>query len=327
VGQRVVVRHRLPDGSATDVLGELVRADAESLRVRTRHGDVEVPLATVVAGKVVPPRPVRAARPHLAVSIADLERTAAAHWRPPDSHALGEWLLRACGGFTGRANSCLLVGDPGRPPAQALAEVCEWYRSRGLRAWVCLPSAVPGGVPADAPEHLAEQLRPAGWRERTGAGALVYTAAVEAVVAGGSAVAARALAPGLRVQRTDRPDEGWLGGFHYHGAPVPAEGLELLVSAPEQVFVSFLDGATTVAVARGSLGGGWAALTAVEVDPAYRRGGLGTRLLGMVAEWAADRGVRSIVLQVHVGNGPAQRIYAAAGFAVHHRYDYWELPR
>ena len=60
VGRRVVVRHRLADGRGTDVLGELVRLDAETLVVRDRHG-IEHPIAqsAVIAAKPIPPPPRR----------------------------------------------------------------------------------------------------------------------------------------------------------------------------------------------------------------------------------------------------------------------------
>ena len=60
VGRRVVVRHLLPDGRATDVLGELAALDGTSLTVRREDGTaVTVPLQDVVAGRPVPPRPAR----------------------------------------------------------------------------------------------------------------------------------------------------------------------------------------------------------------------------------------------------------------------------
>ncbi len=61
VGQRVVVRRRLPDGRFSDVLGELLATDADGVRVRTRSGEeVAVSAAEIAVGKVVPPaRPRR----------------------------------------------------------------------------------------------------------------------------------------------------------------------------------------------------------------------------------------------------------------------------
>lgn len=68
VGQRVVVRHLLADGRATDLLGTLLSADAVRLTLRRdRLGagedesarTAEVACADVLLAKVVPPPPVR----------------------------------------------------------------------------------------------------------------------------------------------------------------------------------------------------------------------------------------------------------------------------
>ena len=62
VGARVVVRRRLPDGRMSDVLGELSRWDDEAAVVRSRTGDeTVVARGDVVAGKRIPPPPVRRA--------------------------------------------------------------------------------------------------------------------------------------------------------------------------------------------------------------------------------------------------------------------------
>lgn len=75
-GVRVVVRRRrddLPPAGApvpagpdeppyTDVLGDLLAVDDDGLTVRTRRGDVRVPAADVLLGKLVPPAPVRRPR-------------------------------------------------------------------------------------------------------------------------------------------------------------------------------------------------------------------------------------------------------------------------
>jgi N-acetylglutamate synthase len=48
--------------------------------------------------------------------VAALELLSARTWRGLETGRLGDWLLRAGGGFTGRANSVLVVG---RPPARS----------------------------------------------------------------------------------------------------------------------------------------------------------------------------------------------------------------
>lgn len=63
LGRRVVVRHRLPDGRGTDVLGELIAADPDQLVVRDRHGTAHAIAQTaIIAGKPIPPAPPRRTR-------------------------------------------------------------------------------------------------------------------------------------------------------------------------------------------------------------------------------------------------------------------------
>src|SRR5205085_2318922 len=66
-------------------------------------------------------------------AVRDLERAAALHWQAPRTQWLGEWLLRAADGFTGRANSALPLGDPGVPLPEAVAFTEDWHRRRPLR--------------------------------------------------------------------------------------------------------------------------------------------------------------------------------------------------
>ncbi|RLP75606.1 hypothetical protein D9V32_09030 [Mycetocola tolaasinivorans] len=56
-GDRVVVRYRLPDGSATDALGWYLRADDTHIAIATKRGLETVAFATVIAAKQVPPPP------------------------------------------------------------------------------------------------------------------------------------------------------------------------------------------------------------------------------------------------------------------------------
>ncbi len=57
LGTRIVVRHLLDDGRATDAVGYLRERDAESVVVETKRGRESVLLATVIAAKAVPPPP------------------------------------------------------------------------------------------------------------------------------------------------------------------------------------------------------------------------------------------------------------------------------
>lgn len=313
VGQRVVVRHRLPDGSATDVVGELLHADERSLVVAGRQGEVRVAVADVVVGKVVPPRPSRPAPPHRALSVDDLERVMAAHWLPRDREPLGDWLLRAAGGFTNRGNSALVIGSPGMAPRDAVDRVTAWYTARGLP-----PRAA---VVREDDDGRAAPFAAAGWLPVPAASAVVLTAPTSGLTA------PPALPLGVTLDLAGHPDAAWQRLYRYRGQELPPGGVELLMSAPEQAFASVRRDGRTVAVGRGSLAHAWLGVTAVEVAPEHRRRGLARAVLAALAGWGAARGARSTYLQVAEGNEAALALYLAAGFTEHHRYDYLSRPQ
>jgi GNAT superfamily N-acetyltransferase len=316
VGHRIVVRVR---GSAGlhDVLGDLIEATEDRLRVRTRRGEVDVETAAITAGHPVPPAPVRAAPPHRALSVGSLELVMAQHWQAAEQEWLGGWLLRATGGFTNRANSVLAIGEPGMPMDVAVMEVGDWYADRGLRPVAAAPEP---RLDEDDTEQLlaaAGAFESAGWRPIEGAGALVLTGPTGELRGAG-----RGLPAGLVLELQDSPDATWIAQYHYRGQAVPEHGVRLLTSAPQQVFAAIRDGDRVVGVARGSLAERWAGLTAMEVDPDYRRQGLASTLVAALAEWGWQHGARSMQLQVGETNEPGRLLYLAAGLEPHHTYAY-----
>src|SRR6478609_11271673 len=133
VGSRVVVRYRLAEGSeaaATDFLGELIARNNDFLVVDTKTERVKLIRADVIAAKDVPPPASRPGRAHERISADDLEKLMAKGWQALDRGGLGDWVLRASEGFTGRANSALVVGDPSLPPDKAIDFVEKWYSER-----------------------------------------------------------------------------------------------------------------------------------------------------------------------------------------------------
>jgi ribosomal protein S18 acetylase RimI-like enzyme len=243
------------------------------------------------------------------VDIVDLERAAALHWQAPDTCQLGEWQLRAAGGFTGRANSALPLGDPGVPLPEAVTLVTDWYRRRKLRPMVVLPAA-----DGARPSLLEDLLNEKAWVRRSGP-AFVMTAEIAGIPA-----------PVTQVQLDAEPDAAWLALYRYRGQDLPPIARTLLLSAPWQAFGSIRREGRTVAVGRISVAGGWGAITAVEVDAAWRRQGLGVAITAGLAAAAAARGARHVLLQVETGNAPARALYARCGFRVSHRYHYLMAP-
>lgn len=252
--------------------------------------------------------------------IVELERAAASLWVAPEVARLGSWLLRSAEGFTGRANSALPLGDPGVPLPEAVAVVSRWYSARGLPPMIVVPAALDGESGA-----LDAYLAGRGWTIRPGA-AYVMTAPADSV----KNVA------GARVRIDPTPDEAWCALYHYRGTTLPPIARTLLMSAPWQAFASVRpesgaesgteSGAAAVAVGRVAVAGDWAAVTAVETDPAWRRRGLAATITAALCREAAARGASRVLLQVETDNAPAQALYARCGFTLSHRYHYRVAP-
>ena len=285
--------------------------------------------------------------------ISAFERMSARHWQGTEQAHLGGWLLRAAGGFTGRANSALPLGEPGMPAERAVDEVEAWYRRRGLKPMIVIATGL--GADGDALDHL---LARRGWPRRQ-APVIVMTASTDIVAGHGrgatpapatgvpsaaeptrtaaprrAAKPARTAAPDRNAEpaRTDElvfadePDEDWLAAYRYGGQPLPPYALPVLLSAPVQVFSSVRRDGRTIATGRLSVADGWGGLTAIEVDPACRRTGLGTAVTAGLAAQAAARGAERIFLQVEEGNAVARALYVRCGFAGRHRYHYRIAP-
>ena len=236
--------------------------------------------------------------------VAALERLAARTWRGLEEEHCGDWLLRAGGGFTGRANSVLVLGDPPEDLPRAVDAVTQWYGDRGLQPRAQVP--LPGSEAADA------ALAAAGWARDEDV--LVLTAPLTGWPT-----------TGVDVDLAAEPDDAWLAGYRYRGTPLPPVARAVLVNAADPVFAAVrLEPAPAplAAVARGVLVDGWLCVTAVTVDERRRRHGLATAVMAALGDWARDRRGHSCVLQVAASNSPALALYRRLGFVEHHRYHY-----
>jgi ribosomal protein S18 acetylase RimI-like enzyme len=301
LGTTVTLQVTTPVGPI-GVVGTLVAADAETWSVRRRDGSVsQIDVGAIVAGRVVPPS--RAAR----ASVAEVERMAALGWRAPDQQRLGEWLLRAGGGFTSRANSVLALGDPRMDLDAALGAVEAWYDERALPPRFQLPGqeATPG---------LVEALDERGWTASPSV--QVMTAEL------GHVLRAATGGTDLELRLDDAPDDAWLAGYRQDSGELPMAAREVLGNHPTAVFAALRDGERAVAIARAAVDDRWAGLFAVEVAPDHRRLGLGSLVSAAALRWAGQRGARRTYLQVSSDNDGAVRLYERLGYAVHHDYLY-----
>jgi len=288
VGQRVVVRRLLdeqgPTGGPafTDVLGVCTAWGDGVCVVAPATGEpITIPIALIVSGKPVPPRPSVRQR----VSAREAEGHALALWPRLVRRDLGSWVLRSSDVPFKRANSCLALGDPGMTLDHAEFAVRAFYEGRGRQPLV----QVEADSPAEA--HFAA----AGWTLVQHGEAAFQLAALAAVRR-----RLRAAPVPRDVRSPEVPRDVRLGveGHFAH--------------------VQVLDQGNVVASGRAGLDGDWIGIHAFGVDEAHRRQGLGTLVFAELLEWGAEQGASTVWLHVETDNEPALALYGSLGFATHH---------
>jgi ribosomal protein S18 acetylase RimI-like enzyme len=327
---RVSANHdAAPGGSApryTDVVGVIVTSERDAVTVRRRDGS----LVQIAGDDVVAVRLLADAGPPRRTDPEQLQRMAARGWPAPVTEPLGQWLLRAADGFTGRANSVSVHGDPGVSLPAALRRVADFYARHGLPAR------------AQVVRHTTwdDAFTAAGWQPAGGlgrgaphAGAVVLTATLRDALARRPRpepvpVHGEPTLPWLR--RYGRTAALWTAGADLSTAravlgaqqaredgSIDAIGFARLDAAP---------GEPAAAVGRMVVTGAWAGMACVEVDPGARRSGLGRRVVHTLMAWAVERGARWCYLQTLPDNSAALSLYASYGFAEHSSYRYLSPP-
>ncbi|RLV50826.1 GNAT family N-acetyltransferase [Nocardioides mangrovicus] len=319
VGQRVVVRRVVPGETGpsggpalTDVLGVCESWADGMVSVRRESGDlVTFPVALVVSGKPVPPRP--SAR--LRIGAHEIHLRAMEGLRSRHVEPLGDWVLRATGGSTGRTNSVLATVDPGIDLDDAVAGTLDFYDRHDQPA---LAQVVVG-----ADVHLALEHR--GWTR-----ARPDEADVDVLVASVAQVRRQVrrrlgtVGP-QPVRLADSLPDGWLVGNDK--AQANLDNVRFTLDGPflRQYAEVVLDG-QQVARGRASYARDWAVVTDLMVQPEHRRQGLALVVMDALLGWAAEQGATTVSLQVISDNHRATTLYDSLGFERHHQYRYLAAP-
>jgi GNAT superfamily N-acetyltransferase len=285
VGTRVVVRYRLPAGSApplTDVIGRLVES-GPTLRVRTKRGNVvEIAVEDVVAIKALAAAPVKTG------DIRSLEHAAALAWPGVEQVWLGGWLLRFGHGSTRRANSAVPLDVS---TTIAPAAIVDWYTARGVPALMAAPDRL-----LRVPPHTA-----------TDGENLVMTTDM------GSRW------PGHTVSLASRPDDEWM---RLYQRPVPVDVLTAVLSG-ELTFATIPGAAVgRAAITVAPDGTRWLGLSALMVSEGHRRRGHARNLCTSLLDWGARHGATRAYTQVEIDNASAATLFESMGFTEHHRSRY-----
>ena len=106
------------------------------------------------------------------------------------------------------------------------------------------------------------------------------------------------------------------------GAALHPVARAVLAEHPRVRFAEMRDDGRLVAIGRVAVDDRWTGISAVDVDPEWRRRGIATAVARQLLIQAWELGARRTYLQVEEGNVPAIRLYERIGFTTHHRYHY-----
>ncbi|HWC21477.1 MAG TPA: GNAT family N-acetyltransferase [Flexivirga sp.] len=353
VGRRVVLRSRLAPGDSvpggptlTDTLGDVVSVTDSEVVVDTRNGPVTVDRSSIVLAKRVPPPPPRRAprRPtpsrvtassagdgpispsvgEEAVTREELEALMVGGMPPLESVRIGDWLLRAANGYTGRANSVLPLGDPGMPLESAVDQVIAWYAERDQPALVQLPHET-GADPRTS--DLGALLAQRDWRFFQSTLVMTLPPRVTA-----SSPSDGPISPSLgeeavtrdrvRVEVATAPTDDWWTTGSPRALEHRSTLADLLTHVQHPAYLTAYLDDRPVGHARLAFTDGWSGIFDIHTDPAVRRRGIATALMAAATQAADEQRISLQYLQVSADNVAAVGLYRSLGWQVHHEYHY-----
>jgi N-acetylglutamate synthase len=308
VEERWAVRYWLPGGSATDVIGWIDALDPLTVRLTGIDSPAQViDRSMIIAARRAPaapggPDPRR-------ISAHELQRHALRSWLAWHE-PLGEWTLRAGGGFTGRANSCHAVGDPGLPIRQAAGVIIEYAADHDI--------APMAQVIEDSPEERV--LINLGWAATHQSAAVLVCRLADFLVS-------RPVRPSVQLAENLRPEWEEVYQLSRPNAADPAIVRMILDGTPPRAFAAVAgddvaDRSGLVAIARGQRSADWLGLASIWIRPDHRQRGLAAGMIAALGHWAARQGARYAYVQVATVNESALGAYQELGFVHHHRYRY-----
>ncbi len=295
VGQRMTVRMHDPDGGYRDILGVLESPGS----IRKRDGSlVNFDPDRIALWRKIEPRVDRAGKGSpLSLRIDEIERAASATWPAAEQVPLGDWVLRATGKYTMRANSALALGDPHVEISQAIDKVVAFYQERNLTPTIHV--ALPTYVELDA--LLADK----GWTEKIVVHVMVADIHATAILNDGLG----------HWEFASEPSDEWINLQKDEGAK------EIMKRYPAIYAGLRVDG-ELVAVGRAANVEKWTVLTRLFVRPDFRGKGLGKDLVAQLLSAAEKVGATKALLQVDSKNANAIALYKKMGFTLHHAYKY-----
>jgi GNAT superfamily N-acetyltransferase len=255
--------------------------------------------------------------------LSGLEALMDAAWPAPERHDTGEWVLRAAGGVTQRANS-VWPRVPAADDAAAVRDAASWYRLRRLPVIYQIFDH-DGAAPLNA---VLDSLG--------------YTRQSETLVMSRRAEPQDALPASAGVEISEHPSAEWLElWWSVDGRGGVAEletARAILTGCPALYALVRDDDGGPAAVGRLAVVNGWTAdpggaaswggLYCMATRPDSRRRGYATRIQQALVRAGAERGLAGYWLLAMASNTAARELYSRAGFSEASRYCYrQERPR
>lgn len=298
IGKRLTIRLHEASGGYRDIVGIL--ESPTILRHKDGHEITFSQNEIAIYREIIAP-PERAGKgAPLSIRIIELEKLLNSTWSATEQILHGQWLFRASGKYTMRANSVLPQGSPpfGEPEKnidEAIKAVIIFYTDRDLEPIFHLPLPLY--------EELARYLFAHGWKEKLRAQVQVIDIAVSEIKSDSV----------LEVSTSCNSE--WLS------VQGDEQLLNLMDKTPARYYILKKDN-NPVAVLRAGIRDDWAVISRLYVKTEYRGLKFSQELMQLAFNDLDSVGITKAALQVDISNEPAMALYKGLGFRKHHEYSY-----
>ncbi|MDQ0028349.1 ribosomal protein S18 acetylase RimI-like enzyme [Arthrobacter bambusae] len=242
------------------------------------------------------------------MGLALIEELMDRAWPAPDREDTGDWVMRAAGGVTQRANS-VWPRKRAHDHESAVRAATQWYRSRRLPLIF----------------QVFDDERSAGLNAVLDAQRFTRQSETLIMVRAGRSM--DSLDPcKADVEFLEDPSEEWLRlWWSVDGRGGDAEleiARKILESCPSVYALVRDDDGAPAAVGRLALVDGWGGIYCMATAAGHRRQGYARQVLDALLSAGSHRGVSEFWLLVMASNTAARALYDGAGFAERGRYLY-----
>jgi GNAT superfamily N-acetyltransferase len=298
IGKRLTIRLHEASGGYRDIVGIL--ESPSTLRHKDGREITFSQNEIAIYREIIPLSESAGKGAPLSIRIIELEKLLNSTWSATEQFMHGQWLFRASGKYTMRANSVLPQGAPpfGKPEKEineAIKDVITFYSERDLEPIFHLPLPLYG--------ELFNYLIAHGWREKLRAQVQVIDIPVSEIDSD------------LVLEVSATCNSEWL-------LVQGDEKLLDIMDKTQALYYILKKQDTAVAVLRAGISDDWAVISRLFVKPEYRGNKFSQELMHLVFRDLRSAGITKAALQVDLSNEAAMALYKGLGFRKHHEYSY-----